>query len=93
MLDRPLHEITYADLDQFVQEKRPEGKSLDYKRDSYGGKDDDKKELLKDVSSFANTQGGDLIIGVDEEQGLPTSIPGVAVGDIDKEKLRLEEII
>lgn len=93
MIDKPLNQITYADIDQFVQEKWPEGKTVDYKRDSYGNRDEDKKELLKDVSSFANTQGGDILIGVDEDKGAPTGIPGVAVSDIDKEKLRLEEII
>jgi hypothetical protein len=93
MIDRPLHQITYADIERSVAERWPEGKTLDYKRDAYGNKDDDKKELLKDVSSFANTQGGDILIGVDEDKGLPTAIPGVAVPDIDKEKLRLEEVI
>lgn len=93
MIDRPLHQITYADIERFVAERWPEGKTLDYKRDAYGNKDDDKKELLKDVSSFANTQGGDILIGVDEDKGLPTGIPGVTLPDIDKEKLRLEEII
>lgn len=86
MIDRPLHQITYADIERFVAERWPEGKTLDYKRDAYGNKDDDKKELLKDVSSFANTQGGDILIGVDEDKGLPTGIPGVTLPDIDKEK-------
>ncbi len=93
MIDKPLAEITFPDVQQFVNEKWPEGTSLDYKRDAYGNSDADKKELLKDVSSFANTDGGDLIMGVDEDKGLPTTIPGIAVADIDKERLRLQEII
>src|SRR5947209_224437 len=93
MIDKLLIQITFADIDQFVQEQWPEGKTVDYKRDPYGNRDEDKKELLKDVSSFANTQGGDIIIGLDEDKGVPTGIPGVTVPDIDKEKLRLEEII
>lgn len=93
MIDKPLNQITYADIDQFVREQWPEGKTVEYKRDPYGSRDEDKKELLKDVSSFANTQGGDILIGVDEDKGVPTGIPGVAVPDIDKEKLRLEEVI
>jgi hypothetical protein len=93
MIEIPLERITYDDIDRFTQEKWPEGKSVDYKRHGYGGKDEDKKELLKDVSSFANTHGGDILIGVDEENGVPNGIPGFAVPDIDKEKLRLEGII
>src|SRR5262245_24077352 len=93
MIDKPLNQITYGDIDRFVREQWPEGKTVDYKRDPYGSRDEDKKELLKDVSSFANTQGGDILIGVDEDKGVPVGIPGVTVADIDKEKLRLEEII
>ena len=58
MFDKPFEQITYSVIEQFVQEKWPEGKSVDYKRDIYGNRDEDKKELLKDVSSFANTRGG-----------------------------------
>ena len=43
----------------------------------YGGNDAAKKELLKDVSSFANTEGGDLLIGIDEDAGVPTNIVGL----------------
>lgn len=93
MIDKPLEKITFADIERIVQEKWPEGKTVDYKRDAYGGKDDDKKELLKDVSSFANTLGGDIFIGVDEDKGTPTNIPGITLPDVDKEKLRLEGII
>lgn len=93
MIDKPLESIEFEDIDRFVQERWPESKTLDYKRDNYGGRDEDKKELLKDVSSFANTQGGDILIGVDEDKGLPTGIPGVVLADADNEKLRLEGII
>jgi predicted HTH transcriptional regulator len=45
----------------------PEGVLVDYKRSTYGRSDNDIMESLKDVSSFANTSGGHLIIGVDEK--------------------------
>lgn len=93
MIDTPLDRVIYADIGRLVAERRAEGKTLDYKRDPYGNKDEDKKELLKDVSSFANTQGGDIVIGVDEDKGVPTTIPGVDVPDVDKEVLRLEGVI
>lgn len=93
MIDKPLQQITFADIERLVEEKWPEGKSIDYKRDTYGNSDKDKKELLKDVSSFANTQGGDILIGINAEKGVPIGIPGVKFEDFDKEKLRLEGII
>jgi hypothetical protein len=93
MIDKPLEQITYADIDAFVQEGWPEGKTVEYKRENYGARDENKKELLKDVSSFANTLGGDIVIGVEEANGVPTGIPGIALADADSEKLRLEGII
>jgi hypothetical protein len=93
MINKALGQISLADIEKFVHERWPEGKTVDYKRDAYGTKDDDKKELLKDVSSFANTQGGDIIIGVAEAAGLPTEIVGIEPADVDAEKLRMEAII
>jgi hypothetical protein len=93
VIDKPLAQIAYADIERLVQEKWPEGKTIEYKRDTYGAKDDDKKELLKDVSSFANTQGGDILIGVDAKGGVPIGIPGVDLPDIDAAMLRLDGII
>ncbi|MGA9670531.1 MAG: ATP-binding protein, partial [Terracidiphilus sp.] len=43
------------------------------------------------ASSFANTSGGDLVFGMQEEKGIPTQIVGVISSDLDKEILRLEQ--
>ena len=93
MNDVSLYDITFKEIERFVIDRHPEGKSVDYKRDTYGSKDEDRKELLKDVSSFANTIGGDILIGIDEDKGEPTEIVGFETPNIDREKLRLEEII
>jgi hypothetical protein len=93
MLEKQLDQIEFADIDAFVQAGWPEGKTVEYKRETYGSTDADKKELLKDVSSFANTQGGDIYIGIEENNGVPVGIPGISVPNVDSEKLRLEEII
>ena len=37
--------------------------------------------------------GGDLVFGITESAGLPTDIPGVQIGDTDREKLRFDSII
>ena len=58
-----------------------------------GNADADKKEFLADVSSFANTAGGDLIFGIEEKQGVPTGNPGLNVADFDLEIRRLESMI
>jgi predicted HTH transcriptional regulator len=47
---------------------------------------------LKDVSSFANTHGGDLVIGIEEKGGLARKVPGVAGVNPDTELQRLESL-
>ena len=92
VINKKLAEITAADLDALVTNKVTEGKHADFKRDMIGNSDNDKKEFLKDVSSFANAAGGDLFIGVDEAEGVATKIVGLSI-DADKEILRLDAMI
>ena len=84
--------ITEADLQELLDNEVGEGILLDYKLDVYGSSDADKKEFLKDGSSFANTGGGHILIGIEEDGGLPTNIVGIA-GDLDAEMLRLETLL
>jgi hypothetical protein len=69
----------------------PEGVLVDYKRDMYGRTDADVREFIKDISSFANTAGGHLIIGMDEIGGIPTALTPLT-GDPDQELQRLENL-
>src|SRR5216683_5953598 len=83
--------ITEAELVEQISTGVPEGVLVDYKRDMYERGDADIKEFLKDVSSFANTAGGHLIIGVDETGGIPTEIRPLN-GDPDQDLQRLENL-
>jgi hypothetical protein len=84
-------EISERDLLEQIQAGVPEGVLVDYKRDMYGRADADVREFLKDVSSFANTAGGHLIIGMDEDGGIPTALAPLTV-DADQERQRLENL-
>jgi len=89
-----------SDIQSFIDNKVPESKTLDYKREiNFGEKD--KTELIYDISSFYNTDGGCVIIGLDEEKddqnkntGLP-KLPDnkIVVANYDKLQLRIEEIV
>lgn len=93
MIPRKLEEINESDLETLLANIIPEGKTIDYKEVLPGNSDSDRKEFLADVSSFANTAGGDLIFGIEEKQGVPTGIPGLTVPDFDLEIRRLESMI
>lgn len=86
-------EVDEDDLDELVASGVPEGTRLDYKVGLYGPTDNDKREALKDISSFANTFGGHLLLGIDEATGVPTAVPGIANVNPDTEILRLDQLV
>lgn len=94
MLPVDIHQATLADVENLLANKVPEGLRLDYKRDTVGKQDKDVVEFLKDVTSFANAAGGDIVFGVAESKGVPASIEGLPdVTDVDAEILRLNQMI
>lgn len=82
-----------AHLLRLIGDGVAESAELEYKRDSYGGRDQDKKEFLKDASAFANTDGGDIVIGMEEAEGIPVNLIGVAGINVDAEILRLDNLL
>lgn len=91
-LEKPLDQLTEDDLKGLVVACVSERKILDYKEALPGGSDENRKEFLADVSSFANTAGGHLVFGVKEDQGLPTELCGLGSIDPDEEIRRLESM-
>lgn len=85
---------TWVDLQRLYDNQVPESEVLDYKRDCYGDSKEARRELLKDVSSFANSRGGHILIGIDEEKGVPTDLCGVDDEiDPDSEISRIANIV
>jgi hypothetical protein len=95
VLEKPLDSITQQDLKQLIENKVLETKNLDYKESLVFNGDRGEKEFLADVSSFANSSGGDIIYGISQckTTGLPENLVGVVSSNIDKEIQRLESII
>ncbi len=91
LLGLPLDNIGEPEIQRLISMSVEESAYLDYKQETYGDSGDDRSEFLADVSSFANTLGGDLIIGVAESKGLPIGLTPF-MGDADAEKRRLEQI-
>ena len=76
-------QLDYAGLKTFLEKGYGEGHHLDYKRAPSGDTPSKKKqEFLKDVAGFANANGGDILIGVDEPaDGLSVEEQTVGVED------------
>ncbi len=95
MIGKSIDQITEEDLQALKDNKVSEHKTIEYKQALPGNTDKEKKEFLADVSSFANTSGGDLIFGIIEDRrtGAPKSLEGLSIDNVDQEILRLENMI
>ena len=74
IFSKPITNLTTEDLNELLQENAVENIRLEFKRD-----DPSKDELLKKLSSFANTYGGWLIVGAEasSSDGRLVALPGV----------------
>lgn len=93
MIPTSLENITAETLDGLVANPVREKHTIDYKSSTYGAKYAQRREFLADVSSFANTVGGDLVIGIEEKNGLPVNVPGATTENVDHEIQRLQQMI
>jgi hypothetical protein len=65
------------DVGALILNKVQESLTLDYKKsDAHGRADRKKSELSKDVSAFANSAGGVILYGMEEDKHYPTEIDG-----------------
>lgn len=92
LLGKNFDDLDGVAIQSLADNGAPESVNLEFKRESYGRSDSDKKELLKDISALANTLGGHIVIGIDEEGGAATSIVPLAEVGVDQELQRLESI-
>jgi hypothetical protein len=70
MFTKHVSQLNYSDIDDLVNVRQErEGYHLDYKGE-FGNLDKAKKELTKDITAFANTGGGYLVIGVDKHYNI-----------------------
>lgn len=94
--------VTEVDLSTIINnEDYAEGQYLDYKKlFAFEDKSLDKAkrdseivEFKKDVCSFANAEGGYIIVGITEEKGVPQDISGIDIlkEDTDAYKLKIRD--
>lgn len=93
LFDKQLDLVTEADLASLVENQVREGYQIEYKRAVTFTEKQDKSDFLASVTSFANTVGGDLLIGVAATGGVPVGTPGWEGVDVDQEKLRIENLL
>jgi hypothetical protein len=87
----PLEQIEEKHLQSLAETGAAESLWIEYKRDTYGSNDDAKAEFLADISSFANSSGGDLVIGMEAKKGVPIRVKPFTE-PADSELLRLNQM-
>src|ERR1017187_4514082 len=100
MIPKEFEAITKADIEALVANGVAEGRTIEYKQQLHGNGDEDKKEFLADVSSFANAGGGDIIFGVADKRdgngkttGIPEKADGLAGVNVDEQIRRLDDML
>jgi|MTBAKMStandDraft_1061839.scaffolds.fasta_scaffold10264_1 hypothetical protein len=77
--------ITIEDLEKYILNEIQENIHLDYKASPALSKKK-RDEICKDISAFANSDGGVVIYGIEEVNALPTSLDsGVDTSKINRE--------
>lgn len=89
----PLDKITEVDLARLVADGTSESQTTEYKRDWTAADDDGKSAFLANVASLANTNGGDIIYGIEALSGVPKKLVGLKGFNPDAEKLRVESLL
>jgi hypothetical protein len=89
LLGSRLELVQHADLLTLISDHVPEAFDLDFKSKMYGPTDRDKKDAATDIAALANTAGGLLVLGIEEdEQARATAAPGLELSESDERRIR-----
>ncbi|MFE0699225.1 helix-turn-helix domain-containing protein [Streptomyces sp. NPDC058872] len=84
-----LDDVSHAQVAALVDNQVTEHYDLDFKRGLYGNKDSEKRDLAGDVAAMANTAGGVIVLGVDEDdQARACGAPEVNLSDDEVGRIR-----
>jgi hypothetical protein len=67
LLGSSLELVQHAELMTLVSNQVPEAFDLDFKSEMYGSSDREKRDAATDVAALANTAGGLLVLGIEED--------------------------
>lgn len=89
-LYKALQDLMQHDLQNLVDQKEPESRTLDYKHSQTfpKGNEEAKTEFRKDITALANSAGGDLIVGISDDKGVPKELCGFDLGGQSAEQYK-----
>ena len=89
LLNSRLEQVQHSQLMTLVSNQVPESFDLDFKSEMYSSSERDKHNAATDVAALANTAGGLLVLGIEEdEQARAKAAPGIALAEEDERRIR-----
>ncbi len=82
----PINELNEDHLNSLKLLRVSEGPRLEFKAELKMSTGGEKRELCKDLSALANSQGGYILFGVAESNGVVSDIPGIDFADTDQQQ-------
>ena len=92
-IDKQILEISEADLRALITDGVREGKTIEFKREINLADNDAQRKFFASVASFANTQGGDMVFGMNAKDSIPTDICPLPSFNQDTDLIRLRDKI
>lgn len=93
MLLVPTSKIDESYLASLVRDRCPESDTLEFKSEPPGSSDNDKREFMKDVCAMANASGGDIIYGIEEQDGSASALKPITSEAPDAMRRRLSQVL
>lgn len=84
MIEEGWDEITLSTIETLIKTDTREGKTLEFKRELSADKIGHKAKFVGEITSFANDQGGDLVVGIVDKKGTATALWPVELNDPDQ---------
>ena len=78
------------EIRNMLAEQRPESRILEYKGEVPRPSESEAGGVIKTVCAFANTAGGQIVLGMKEKKGIPSGFNGVDKSQVDERKQYLE---
>lgn len=93
MLTENWEELSVETLIRAIENGYSEDKGLEFKRQQNPDENGHKQTTVGEVVSFANATGGDLVIGIADDEGVASGLWPVHYDDVDDVILRWGDII
>ncbi|WP_349876291.1 RNA-binding domain-containing protein [Micromonospora sp. HUAS YX12] len=93
VLGAPVDQLTAHHIDALIDNGVHEDFDLDFKRETYGNSEGAKRDLAADVAALANSAGGVIIVGLDEDSQGVAKRADEPVDFSDKEINRLFQTV